>query len=599
MFTSARTALVSFLFIGIATSGCNKRPAPFEVEDRTPIADRDAEFDPPNLYPEWAYDSEHYMRPAEDLQPEPRVKRDDPLHYFTNDRVVMIRQPSGYTPENTPRIAVWWTDNNGFHWQKAGFFGRQQTHFPFEAEDDGDYGIRFVGPGQPAAEQVSAYPERVYHIDTIPPEVEVWIEPEQSWYHVGQTVTIAWRAEDYHLTEYPVHIGMLMDFSAERRELIELQRDLADEGSITYKITSDALDHEIRFRVNAVDRAGNLGIAVSYPLQIVEESAVEEVDAQSVAVFHPEETIAPPVEQLELASSEPPATEAGSHEEAPLDIPFASQAERISNADDLLSWNGPFFETVSTDETDVAGEGEIVEGEPQFAQEDWPEVEDDMVFNLSAEAQALTGVTDVIASDEEDVFFGPPEPDSGLAPTLESEREPEAVVPVSERESIVEEAPDDFNEVEAASSASESAFENTLGASEPLTANDAIESQETVAFEEDGAAEEASPTLTPVVVTDVTHGNGLVVPMPATVEKDPLPCMQITAHPWRMLDGQHLSHLQAVWSLPVPRFSLADYQMVDGRFLADHPTLRPVADPGGVDRTLARFTGSSDVVNGD
>ncbi|MFH1417526.1 MAG: hypothetical protein ABII12_04470 [Planctomycetota bacterium] len=559
MFTSARMPLVSFLFIVIAASGCNKRPAPFEVEDRTPVADRDAEFDPPNLYPEWAYDSEHYMRPAEDLQPEPRVKRDDPLHYFTNERVVMIRQPSGYTPENTPRVAVWWTDNNGFHWQKAGYFGRQQTHFPFEAEDDGDYGVRFVGPGQPSAEQVSAYPERVYHIDTTPPEVEVWIEPEQSWYHVGQTITIAWRAEDYHLTEYPVCIGMLMDFSAERRELVELQRDLADEGSITYEIRSDALDHEVRFRVDALDRAGNLGIAVSHALQIVEESLVEDGGEEGVAVFHPEEAIEPASGQPELAISEDPAMEAEPQEAARQDVPFASQAERISNADDLLSWKGPFFES------DRAGDNEE---RPQIAQEDWPEVDAEVLLHLPAEAQALTGITDTVDFTEDDELFGPPRPEP---------------LPIAEEEAS------DSIEAEEPWPVSE----NTAEANEPLTAIDATEMHGSATCEGEDTEGE-SLNIGPLVVADITHGNGLVVPLPATIQSDLLPGTRVTAHPWRMLGSRHMSHLQMVWSLPLPRFSLELYQMFEGRFLADHPTLRPVAEPGGVDRTLARITRSSD-----
>ncbi|HUN80582.1 MAG TPA: hypothetical protein VMV81_03645, partial [Phycisphaerae bacterium] len=158
------------LLLFMSASACS-RPAPFNTAARKSTDKADAPFDPPNTYPEWAFDSPQYVKPAQELTPEPKAKPGDPLHYFTKEKVVLIRQPAGYTPEEIPRIAVWWTDNNGFRWQKAGFFGREQTYFAFEAQEDGDYGIRFVGPNQEQAMQATAFPERVYHVDTTLPEV--------------------------------------------------------------------------------------------------------------------------------------------------------------------------------------------------------------------------------------------------------------------------------------------------------------------------------------------------------------------------------------------------------------------------------------------
>lgn len=278
MTSRARTPHSLLVFATILFAGCSQSPAPFAKADRTPKSDHEAKFDPPATYPGWAYDQPSYVKPVAELKPAPKARPSDPQHFFTKEKLVMVRQPSGYEPEEIPRVAVWWTNNNGFHWHKAGYFGREQSYFPFEAEEDGDYGIRFVGPGQEQAVQATAHPERVYHVDTVMPEVEVKIDPEQAWYNVGETITIAWRAEDYHLLETPVTVSALMDFASREQRPIEIQKGLAAEGSITYEIPPDFLDHEIQIRVDALDRADNLGIAYSHKLQIVTETRNPKLD---------------------------------------------------------------------------------------------------------------------------------------------------------------------------------------------------------------------------------------------------------------------------------------------------------------------------------
>lgn len=284
MFTAARKFFGGLIGLSLLSAAC-AQPAPFKPEAQKMSDDKQAPFNPPETYPEWAYDQPEYNKPVNELEPEPRALPNDPLHYFTKDRLVMVRQPAGYDPEEVPRIALWWTDDNGYHWHKGGFFGRSQTFFPFETKTDGDYGVRFVGPGQPPAEHTVAYPERVYHVDTVLPEVEVWVSPEQTWYNAGDMVTISWRATDPHLVEFPVRIGMLMDFTADDHKMVELQRDLADEGSLTYTLPPDVVDHEIWFRVEALDRADNLGLAYSFALQVVDKPLAS--DVETIEPFQP------------------------------------------------------------------------------------------------------------------------------------------------------------------------------------------------------------------------------------------------------------------------------------------------------------------------
>lgn len=272
---SSRIARITLTILPIAalSLACSqKMPAPFEPEKHTMRDDRDAPFNPPERYPEWAFDQPEYVKPAAAPQPEPAARPTDPPHFFTNKRVVMVEQPTGYTPEETPRIAIYYTDDNGFNWHKAGYFGRQQSFFPLETEKDGDYGVRFVGPGQQLAEHTPAYPDRMYHVDTMLPEVKINIDPEKTWYDVGEDIRISWEAKDPHLEQFPVRIGMLMDFTASEGDLIELQRDLPDDGSIDYHISSETEGHEIVFRAEALDRASNLGLAYSHALQIKERA---------------------------------------------------------------------------------------------------------------------------------------------------------------------------------------------------------------------------------------------------------------------------------------------------------------------------------------
>lgn len=502
MSAMTRTCWILTFIMILTGASCSEQPAPFRTADRTPKADRDAPFNPPETYPEWAYDAEHYTKPVEELMPEPRVRPTDPLHYFTRNKVVMIRQPSCYTPEEIPRVAVWWTDDNGFHWQKAGYLGRQQSHFPFDAPEDGDYGIRFVGPGQAAADPVPAIPERVYHVDTSIPEVEVKVDPEQSWYHVGQTVEISWRASDAHLVAYPVKIGVLPDFSAKKRDMAELQRELADEGTISYKIPAEALDQELRIRVDALDRAGNLGTAVSYALQVVGAEAGEETKAAAAA---PDQDADRGSIETVAAEGEPVGAASDNREDRDMVEALAVAADADSNEGDgnLFDWDGPFFNGTPLTPIDPVGETTALQGPPEDS-----------------------STPPAVGSADEGDRRGRCEEDEPLPTAAAHPRLPSAELEQSTRETVVE----------------------------------------------------------AVVVLDPTHGNGLLIPLPATVEPEQTEKNTLaTAHPWRMLGVVFPTSLRGVWGLPEPRRSLELYRKVEARFLADHARLRPAGEAGGMD----------------
>ena len=540
--------LVTTVFFGAA---CNKMPSPFTVKDRSPHTDSEAAFDPPNTYPEWAYDATNYVQPPQELTPEPKVNPNDPLHYFTRDKVVLIRKPEGYTPEEIPRVGIWYTDNNGFHWNKAGYFGRGQTFFPFEAPEDGDYGIRFVGPGQDPALHSLPYPERVYHVDTILPEVQVTVEPEKTWYNVGETVTISWKAEDYHLIEYPVRIGRLLDFTADGVNALELQRDLADEGQITYTIPEDALDHEMRFRVDALDRAGNLGVGISFALQVVPE---EQDDVNEL--MGPDEIAR--VDVQPVVSSPDPV--------------LATNQDTTDSTDFSESSTSPEASMLS----DADFEAAMIEGTLEPA--------------ATAQTAPLPMATIAArAADPEASFVWGPEA-TGAAMG-------DAPLPIGPQDAAKTMTPIDATGVAKPDIAV--SHEATPDGDGFIPRSDAILEQyfsppATPSQTKPATAKPGEPSANATIHVEpgyrtigLTHADGLLVPMPATVAPDETRLGTMLAHPWRSLQDVWPVALQTVWLLPRPQFQSQTLNaLFEGRYLAANEIVYPVTEPTQVNRTV-------------
>ncbi len=559
MLPHPRTTLTVLIGLTLFAAACNnERPEPFRVKDRTPVADRDAPFDPPNRYPGWAYDQPEYVRPAKPLEPEPRVMANDPPHFFTRSNIVMIRCPEHYTLEEIPRVAVHWTDNQGFHWNKAGYFGRGQSYFPFEASEDGDYGIRFIGPGQEAAQHVLATPERVYHVDTLKPEVEVTIEPEQSWYNVGDAITISWRATDYHLVEFPVRIVMLVDFSAEDRGPIEIQRQLSDAGSINFIVPPEVLEHEITFRVEATDRAGNLGLAHSYALQIVAEPLAELDEAGDLqdAESSPSVATAETIDDDEtlVAIADAPPT---------FDMEAAVEDETAPDDVAIIEDDATPEEVATTDEGAVADDAaaEVVDE----STEDATETSQAVLPFATAVARVMDEASKLIWQGPEPTVFAADDDRNNRRTTdgmLSEEAAPTALAFVGPPWPMID--------------ADAEVGTERLGPVEmdtgETTARPADDLETPVAMWRRSA----------ISAVDLTHGNGLLVPLPATVEASPDTQRLATAHPWRVLGDVLSSPIQTVWLLPDPRLNFGWRPVIRGRFLADNPLLRAVAEPAGM-----------------
>ena len=245
------------------------------------------------ILPQWAFDAPFYFRPPPDAVPKPRgqPQPDHPAHYYVNERAILIERPANNVPaDRVPRIAVWWTNTDGCLWTRAGYFGLGQTHFAFIAGDDGDYGIRFVGPGIRESLFDETRPHRVYHLDTQPATVTVDVEPEVPVYDPDEVIWIRWTAQDINLDEKPVRLAVC--WSWENPGIIEARRREAPgaqtagqgeatsllwhpfkpafdrEGVLAYTIPPYAAGEGLQLQVRAKDRAGNYGVGYSKPILV-------------------------------------------------------------------------------------------------------------------------------------------------------------------------------------------------------------------------------------------------------------------------------------------------------------------------------------------
>jgi hypothetical protein len=256
-----------------------------------PLHKRQAEMppDPGETLPAWAFDAPYYFRPPPDAVPAKASKpdRDLPDHYFVRKPVFLVERPDNQVAlDRVPRIAVWWTNTNGCEWTRAGYFGLGQTHFPFVAGDDGDYGVRFVGPGIKESLTEETIPHRIYHFDSQAPRIKVTVEPQHPIYEPNEVIWIHWCAEDQHLD--PKCVRLAVCWSWENPDLLEYREseiypmdspeeqakgasrfwkpfkpEFNNQGVLAYTIPEYAAGEAFQIQVRAKDKAGNYGAGYS------------------------------------------------------------------------------------------------------------------------------------------------------------------------------------------------------------------------------------------------------------------------------------------------------------------------------------------------
>lgn len=279
--------IASVMIVAGALLGTACSQAPYEKQAKMPP-------DLGETLPDWAFDAPQYFQPTSESLPQPASppNADYPTHYYVNRRVFPIDRPENEVRlDSAPRIAVWWTNTDGGAWARAGCFGLGQTHFQFVGGDDGDYGLRFVGPGIRESLTEDTIPHRIYHLDTAGPRVTVRLAPDQPVYSVDDELVIQWTVKDPNLD--PDSIRLNVCWSWENPDMVELRRpdtgseppqdsppppatrlwrpyksDCAPDDAATFTIPATAAGEAFQLQVRAKDRAGNYTVAYSCPILV-------------------------------------------------------------------------------------------------------------------------------------------------------------------------------------------------------------------------------------------------------------------------------------------------------------------------------------------
>lgn len=366
-------------------AGCvQERAAPLSA-DTGQRSDRPAPFRPSEQYPGWAFDAPEYVRPISEPMPVMRERRQDPQHYFVNRRLVHIRRPLRPDSMERDQIALYVRADDETEFTRIGFFGLGQSFFAYEAARDGDFAIRFVGPQQPAATDFVIAPDRVYHVDTTLPEVELSIEPAMGrTIEAGRELTLSWRATDRHLIEMPVQIAV----HGEAEDWRILGTDLPADGSRSYTVPALAAERAMQFRIEAMDRAGNLGVAFSDVFDVIlgegetapnariamAEPSVE-YSADNTASDVVPASLEQPVTDLSDGDWAPDERYSGADAVSTADQPCPDEIEREwTAAEDTAPDDSAMIATIEVEVADIATPAEAI---PASSDEwDEPSVED-------------------------------------------------------------------------------------------------------------------------------------------------------------------------------------------------------------------------------
>lgn len=249
-----------------------------EVQDENP------NWNPVADYPSWTYDAPYYYRPSEDLPVQEVVGAGIPV-YYTSSKQFFLKHATGYQAPGVPRLAVWYSVNAGENWERAGYYGVEQTYFLFQAEADGMYWIRFVGPGQGVAAATPGTPHRIYVVDTTRPTIDVSVNPPAierdkhgndvpHIYSVGDTVEVRWSVSDVNLVSKSIHLATTFGTFPDNVVWTRFPLSLPATGSMKVPVPPEAAgrqgrgDGQMRFRIEAEDKAGNLNFTFSDVLHV-------------------------------------------------------------------------------------------------------------------------------------------------------------------------------------------------------------------------------------------------------------------------------------------------------------------------------------------
>ncbi|MDP6637555.1 MAG: hypothetical protein QGG42_21865 [Phycisphaerae bacterium] len=240
--------------------------------------DENPHWNPRSDYPAWAYDSPVYFRPSAEAKPVETVGKGIDVFYSRGDHF-FVRHPGGSQLTGAARVAVWFSTDEGKNWETAGYFGVEQTHFLFQAEQDARHWVRFVGPGQDnVAKGPVPLPHRIHVVDRKAPEIAIAVRPSP-WddkekkvphiYKVGDEVSVGWAVRDINLAKDSIRLESCIGDVPFQLAWGRFRGALPKTGRRIVKIPPEAArEGAIRFRIEAEDKAGNVAAVMTTGLHV-------------------------------------------------------------------------------------------------------------------------------------------------------------------------------------------------------------------------------------------------------------------------------------------------------------------------------------------
>jgi hypothetical protein len=182
-----------------------------------------------------------------------------PIQHFpvTNSRTFELEYDvADLGTGHVSRVVLWYTLDNGSHWQMYGTDPDNKSPFLVEVDGEGVYGFRLLvydDLGQSGRiPQPGDAPDQSVRIDVTPPQaklVNVDVKDESGRIRV----LISWTASDETLTDRPIQL-----FAAPTLDgpWLEITEQLPNDGMFTWE-PSQRLSAQTYLQLRVTDRAGN------------------------------------------------------------------------------------------------------------------------------------------------------------------------------------------------------------------------------------------------------------------------------------------------------------------------------------------------------
>jgi hypothetical protein len=182
----------------------------------------------------------------------------DNIRMVNSKRISLNYEVQDVGPSGISLVELWYT-RDGRNWQKYRDYPNQQPPLVFEVQDEGLYGFTLivrsgVGLGE-RPPQVGDPPQAWVKVDLTNPVVRL-LGAEVGRGNEAGNLTITWSATDENLGRQPVTLSY-----AEQAEgtWTPIAANLENTGRYVWKMPPTGVPYRFLVRVEAADRAGNVG----------------------------------------------------------------------------------------------------------------------------------------------------------------------------------------------------------------------------------------------------------------------------------------------------------------------------------------------------